>query len=230
MRALVGIAMLLEEQTDVSARSRYTLPCAYAHAIERAGGIPVQLPVQDPDALLERIDALVIPGGGDFLPERPYPPHVGFDAVVPRQLAFDRALLAAALARELPVLGICYGMQLLALELGGALHYDIPSDVPRAAPHRLVDAAARHALEWTPGSRLAAEIGAPRDVNSRHHQAVADPGPVLRASARTLDGLIEAIEDPARRFCVGVQWHPETLGDAASERLFAALVASARRG
>ena len=227
MRPLVGIAMRLEDP-DASGRERCALPHAYARCVERAGGIPVQLPVQDTAALIERIDALLLPGGGDFVPERPYPALVRFDAVAPRQLAFDRALLRAALARDVPVLGICYGMQLLALELGGALHYDIASDLPDAAPHRLPGDEDRHPLEWTTGSALAQTAGAPREVNSRHHQAVSEVGATLRVAARARDGVIEAIEDPARRFCAGVQWHPETLGDESSGRIFRALVAAVR--
>jgi putative glutamine amidotransferase len=213
-------------------RSYHYVHAAYAHALERAGATPVYLPIQrDAAALVRRIDALLVPGGDDLLPPRPYPPGVRFDPVPEAQLAFDRALVEAALAGDLPVLGICYGMQLLALALGGALHYDLATDLPGSAPHRLPERDGRHVLRVEPGTRLAALAGgASASVGSRHHQAVSDPGPRLRVSARSADGVIEAVErEPAAgAFCVGVQWHPETDGGALADALFAAFVAAAR--
>jgi putative glutamine amidotransferase len=152
---------------------------------------------------------------------------VHFEPAPAEQLAFDDALLAAARGRGLPVLAICYGMQLLVRQQGGALLYDIPSDLPDAGPHRLPEADGRHALCIAADSRLAACLGVEEDaVNSLHHQGVAEPGSGLSVSARAPDDLIEAVEAEGPGFCVGVQWHPEKLEGAHRERLFAAFIAA----
>jgi putative glutamine amidotransferase len=202
------------------------LDARYAEALAEAGATPVPLGA---GAVLDGLDGLLIPGGGDFAPLHPYPPGVRFDLVADAQLASDEALLDAALTRGLPVLGICYGMQLLAKRCGGAFVYDIPTDRPEAAPHRLPEPDGRHAIEIVAGSRLAQLLGATAlRVNSSHHQAVAEPGQGLHVVARASDGLIEAIEstDP-RRFVLGVQWHPERMEPEHRLRLFGSLL---RRG
>jgi len=172
----------------------------------------------------------VIPGGDDFLPERPYPDSVHFDPVPDAQLAFDRALLRRARARRIPFLGICYGMQVLAVEDGGALIYDVATDCPGLGEHQLRPGG-RHDVYIEADSRLARIVGSERArVNSRHHQAVSEPGDSLRTCAHADDGLIEAIEasDTDSAFCVGVQWHPEELEGGAGAGLFEALVEAAR--
>ena len=145
------------------------------------------------------------------------------------KLDFDKRLLAAATARELPVLAICYGMQLLAVCAGGTLHYDIAMELPDATNHQLRGPDGRHAVSLAPESRLAQILGAtPGPVNSRHHQSVASPGAGLRVAARAEDGIIEAIEGEHGPFRVGVQWHPETLSGPHRDRLFGAFVAACR--
>jgi putative glutamine amidotransferase len=226
----VGIPLSIDERGRWKrGRTYHYIDAAYAAAVERGGGTPLYLPrSSDGRAQVERIDALLIPGGDDFPPPAPYPAHVRFELVPDVQLAFDRALLDAALERDIPVLGVCYGMQLVALRRGGSLHYDLASDVTGAAEHRLGEG--RHRVKLEPGSRLAEITGKSElSVSSRHHQAVSDPGPDFRVSARSDDGVIEAIETPGG-FCVGVQWHPESHCDAESDALFRAFVEAAKRG
>jgi putative glutamine amidotransferase len=227
---LIGIPACLDERRRWHPeRETAYLDSGYARALAEAGATPLLLPIQeDVSALTERLDGILLPGGGDFLPPHPYAPEVRFDAVPPRQLAFDTALVENARARRLPVLGICYGMQLLALERGGRLIYDVPSDLPEAGPHRL-EGAARHGLVLERGSRLAGLLGDAADaVNSAHHQGVAEVGRGQRVSARADDGLIEALEGDGEGFCIGVQWHPERMPGLHCERLFAGFVEACR--
>ena len=232
MQPVVGISLC----TDARGRWRegqtyHYLSAAYAEAVVGAGGVPLYLPSHgDPAAVLERVDALLIPGGDDLLPDRPYPESVRFEPVPDAQLRFDLGLLRAARARRLPVLGICYGMQVLAVADGGALIYDIATDCPEVGEHQLRPNG-RHDVYVDPDSRLARIVGSEHvRVNSRHHQAVSEPGETLRACAHAGDGLIEAIEssDGDGAFCVGVQWHAEQLEGGAGAGLFSALVESVR--
>jgi putative glutamine amidotransferase len=232
-RPTIGIPLCVDDAGRWRAgRTYHYVHAAYARAIENAGGIAVYLPPQrDTRGLVGRIDALLVPGGDDLLPPRPYPPDVLFDPVPDAQLAFDRALLEAALAQEKPVLGICYGMQLLAITLGGALHYDIATDLPGARSHRLPEREGRHVLRIEPGTRLAAIAGTSRaDVGSRHHQSVSEPGRGMRVGARADDGVVEAIERSAGGFRMGVQWHPETDANPLADALFAEFIRAAAAG
>ena len=169
----------------------------------------------------------MIPGGDDLLPETPYPEEIRFQATPSEQIDFDRALLGRALDRGIPVLGICYGMQILALYHGGSLLYHIPVDLPDAIEHQLPEERGRHPIRVEAGTLLEAAIGAdPEPVNSAHHQAVAKAGDGLRVSARAADGVVEAIEGKGERFCLGVQWHPERVSDRHRARLFGAFVSA----
>ena len=209
---------------------------AYARAIEAAGGLAIHLPLRANAAelLIERVDALLLPGGDDFAPPdgSAYPQDVAFDLAEPEQIEFDRRLLAAAVAAGKPVLGICYGMQLMALAAGGSLHHHVPSDVAGCLDHGGGAAGTtEHAIHLAPDSQLEGWIaGSAARVNSRHHQAVADPGE-LRVVASCPDGVIEAIESStggtAAALQLGVQWHPESLTGPAGAGLLRAFVAHA---
>ncbi len=231
MRPLIGIPLCLDDRGRWRKSREYLyIDTAYAKAIADSGGAALHLPIQaEPESLVRRIDGLLLPGGDDLPPpDAERYSDIAFDLAPKAQLDFDRRLLRAALERGIPVLCVCYGMQLLALELGGSLHYDVSRDAPSAEPHRLPETDGRHELCVQPDTRLAAVLGeAPGPVNSLHHQAVANPGGQLRVAACAGDGLIEAVElcgDAG--FCVGVQWHPEKMQGPHRFQLFSAFVAA----
>ena len=230
MPPIIGIPLCLDGRRRWHPERTYEyIHDAYARAVVDAGGVPVYLPVAvDPADVAARIDGLLLPGGDDFLPpEGVYPDPGVFTPVPERRLMVDRSLLAWAMERRLPVLGICYGMQLLALHQGGTLLFHIPADRPEAGDHQLPEADGRHAVQVEAGTQLAAALGtAPGPVNSLHHQGVAEPGAGVRVCARADDGIVEAIEREGGPFCVGVQWHPEKMSGPHRTALFAAFVAA----
>jgi putative glutamine amidotransferase len=224
----VGVPLCLDDRGRWRPGRRYHyVDAAYAESLTRAGALAVYLPGRDDvEPLLDSVDGLLVPGGDDLPPPGPLAAGVELDLVPEEQLAFDRALVSGALERGLPLFGICYGMQLLALACGGELHYHLPSDLPEVSPHKLHGPEGRHPLRVAPGSRLAALIGCdPGPVNSLHHQGVASTGR-LEASAWADDGVVEALEGAGDAFCVGVQWHPEKLRGNSSQRLFSGFVAA----
>ena len=231
MAPLIGISLCLDTGGRFRRGRRYHyIDERYADAVAEAGGVPAYLPIQPgSEEIADRIDGLLIPGGDDLLPEAPYPEEIRFEAAPSEQIDFDRALLARALARGIPVLGICYGMQILALHHRGSLLYHIPLDVPDAIEHQLPEDQGRHPIRVEAGTLLEAAIGAdPEPVNSSHHQAVARAGEGLRVSARAADGVVEAIEGAGERFCLGVQWHPERVSGDHRGQLLGAFVSACR--
>ncbi|HEY7147735.1 MAG TPA: gamma-glutamyl-gamma-aminobutyrate hydrolase family protein [Streptosporangiaceae bacterium] len=231
---LIGISAYCERARwgvwDVEAM---VLPRRYADRVAQAGGIPVLLPpaagIEDAAA---RLDGLVLSGGGDIDPARygaAASPHT--TSVNTARDAAELALLQAALDRGLPVLGICRGMQLINVALGGSLHQHLPDVVGHAGHSPRPGAFGDHDVTLAPGSRVAQIIGAagpgrPVSVPTHHHQGVNRLGVGLTAAAWAADGTIEAAElDQAEsRFVLAVQWHPEAGNDLS---LFRALVAAA---
>jgi len=223
----------------VGARRRSPLgavPGSYLRALAAAGGRPVVLEpsaeaIASAAALLVPCAGLLLTGGGDVSPALyEGEPGAGRDDVDPLRDAFELALLAAACERDLPVLAICHGMQLLNVARGGSLAQQLP---PAVAPAHGTSAAwTQHAVRLHGASRLVSVAGGDRFAacSSHHQQAIARLGAGLDATGWSDDGLVEAIEDPGARWVVGVQWHPEdTAGsDPEQQRVFDAFVAAAR--
>jgi putative glutamine amidotransferase len=202
---------------------------AYAAAVANAGGLPVLLPPVGP-LPLERLDGVLLAGGDDVDP-RHYGqvPHPLLGDIDPARDVQELALARACIARNLPVLGLCRGHQVLTIAGGGTLFQDLPSLRPSATIHDSeLDAA--HPVVTASGSRLATFCGAQVSVNSRHHQATDTLGAGWNATAWADDGLIEGIELTGHRFAIGVQWHPEDLQLHGPHRaLLAAFVSACTR-
>ena len=204
------------------------LPSQYAEAVVACGGVPVLLPpvatVGAAEVAVERLDGLVVSGGADVEPAaygaEPHPRTAGWR---PDRDAWELALLTAAEAAGLPVLGVCRGMQVMAVHAGGALDQHTPDLVGHDEHSPGGDVFGAVAVRTAAGTRLAGLVGEALTVNCHHHQSVAEhPGFV--AAARAEDGTLEAMEAQGERFCVAVQWHPETAADVG---LLAGLVRAA---
>jgi putative glutamine amidotransferase len=200
------------------------LGMTYVQALEAAGALPVVVPAlgrRDVGRLLGRLDGLVLSGGPDLAPAAyGAKPHLELGSSEPGLDAFEYAMAREALRLELPILGICRGVQTLNVARGGTLHQHLPDVVGDVIAHRQsVDGRVpTHPVTILPGSRLAAVLGTTQlSVNSFHHQAVDRLGTGLCACAWAPDGAIEAIEDPERPFVVAVQWHAETLQGVPSQ-------------
>ncbi|WP_433084367.1 gamma-glutamyl-gamma-aminobutyrate hydrolase family protein [Dactylosporangium sp. CA-052675] len=225
-RPLIGITAYAEVARWGAWDTRAVLvPEAYVRMVRQAGARPVVLPPDDADDakdLVGRLDALVLAGGADIEPAHygasPHPAT----RTRPDRDAGELAVLTAALEADRPVLGICRGMELLAVAYGGSLHQHLPDLLGNSRHQPAVGVYGAHPARFAPGSCAARVFGEAGEVNSYHHQAVDSPG-ALTVTGWADDGVIEALEDPARRFVLGVQWHPEEAGDV---RPFAALVAA----
>ena len=230
-RPRIGVTTYLETaRHGVWEHEAAVLPRTYLDVVVRAGGTPVLLPpLPEADAsVLDVLDGLVLSGGGDVDPAgygaAPHPRTGGTSAV---RDGAEQTLLRAALDRDVPVLGVCRGMQVLNVALGGTLVQHLP-EVVGSESHRPEPATfGRTRVRLEPGSLLNGLLGDEVEVDCYHHQAVDVLAPPLTAVGRADDGTVEAVELRGPRFAVGVQWHPEQTGD--DLRLFRGLVEAAAR-
>jgi putative glutamine amidotransferase len=204
------------------------IPAAYVRAIEAAGGRPLLVPPSTDgiDETLDRLDGLLFSGGSDLDPELyGQEAHPETNGIVPERDRAEIALLRAALERDMPVLAVCRGSQVLNVALGGDLVQHLPDVIGDEKHKHTPGEFADHEVDLEPGTRVQKILGDHAPVKSHHHQGYGKLGTGLSESARADDGTIEALEDPERRFAIGVLWHPEAGEDFA---LFEALVEEAK--
>ncbi len=227
-RPSIGVTADWADPTETSPQPKYELKAAYVDAVTRAGGLPFILPYSDDrqtiDAYLDRLSALIVTGGAFDIPSELYgeQPKEGLGPLKPKRTAFEMAVLRAALQRNIPVLGICGGMQLLNVALGGTLVQDIKRELPAAREHQQTHdrRQPQHPIEVKDGTALSSCLGKGQVmVNSTHHQSVKGLGEKLVVCATSPDGVIEAIELSGTAFALGVQWHPELMIDTVPPHL-----------
>jgi putative glutamine amidotransferase len=231
---VIGITVDSEPPGGYSKFPWYALRENYSTAVTRAGGLPVLLPSEPVhvERFLERIDALVVTGGAFDVDPALFGASARHPSVSlkPGRTEFELAVTKGALQRDMPVLGICGGQQLLNVVLGGTLIQHIPDEIPGALEHEQPNPRDEpgHAVTVTPGTLLHRICGtAELAINSAHHQAAGEVGDGVVVDAVAPDGVIEGIEAARYKFCLGVQWHPEFSIDPADDKIFEALIAAA---
>lgn len=227
-RPIIGISTYVERaRWGVWDTPTALLPRSYVDCVVKAGGVPVLLPSVGEDAsALSAVDGVLLAGGADVDPAR-YGQDVHEKTVSrPERDGFEFALVTGALNRGLPVLGVCRGMQVLNVALGGTLTQHLPETVGHGEHQPAPAVYGHNRATFVEGSRAAGIFGAEAKVQCYHHQSVAELGAGLRAVGWASDGTVEAVEAPGEKFVLGVQWHPEQ--DIEDIRVFAALVGAAQ--
>lgn len=230
-RPVIGITLDSEEPGNYSNMPWYALRQNYADAVVEAGGVPLALPheLDQANDYLDIIDGLVITGGAFDVDPSIFGAGERHPTVVTkdRRTAFELATTRGALERDMPLLGICGGQQLLHVALGGTLIQHIPDEIPGALAHEQPNPRDEpgHSISVLPGTLLHRIVGADSlDVNSAHHQAAKDASDQIIINAVAPDGVIEGIEAIGKRFCLGVQWHPEYKVSAGDGAIFQAFI------
>jgi putative glutamine amidotransferase len=233
-RPIIGITLDSEPAGGWSKMPWYALRQNYCDAVARAGGLPVPLPHEPELAAdyLARLDGLLITGGAFDVDPSLFGASSRHVTVKTkdRRTAFEYAITKGAIDADKPVLGICGGQQLMNVVLGGTLIQHIPDEIKNSLPHEQPNprTEAGHAVKIVAGTllhRVVKELELP--VNSAHHQAVKDVGKDIVVNAVAPDGVIEGIEDPRRRFVIGVEWHPEYSISPGDDRIFDAFIRAA---
>jgi putative glutamine amidotransferase len=228
MKPVVGITTYLTPaRFGVWELESALIPADYVRAVERAGGRALLVPPSEDgvEETLDALDGLIFSGGSDLDPQTyGQEAHPETTGVVEERDRGELALLEAALARDMPVLAVCRGSQVLNVALGGDLVQHLPEVVGDEKHKHTPGEFADHDVELEPESRIASLLGDRAPVKSHHHQGFGRLGSGLREAGRAEDGTLEAIEDPSKRFALGVLWHPEAGEDL---RLFEALVEEA---
>ncbi|MEE9199839.1 MAG: gamma-glutamyl-gamma-aminobutyrate hydrolase family protein [Candidatus Brocadiales bacterium] len=223
MKPVIGINSNYEAGRG-DARPRYFLERDYCRAVELAGGVPVILPGLQAgedcmEALLGMLNGLILSGGTDIDPSRyAQEPHPSMEPMAVEREEYDFRLVSGALKIDMPILGICYGEQLLNVCMGGSLVQDIPTHLESPIDHKNPPGG-RHRVLIEKGTRLYRLLGVEAlDTNSTHHQTIDRLGQGLKVCARSEDGVVEAVESQRHTFVLAVQWHPETMLDEPVER------------
>jgi putative glutamine amidotransferase len=229
VRPLIGITTYAQDASwGVWRLPAALIPLDYVDAVERAGGRPVLIPPSEDgvEETLEALDGVVFSGGADVDPAiYGAEAHPETDVPQARRDAAELALLGAALERDMPVLAVCRGVQLLNVARGGDLVQHLPDELGHERHKETPGTFSEHSVDVREGTRLASIVGPRSAVTSHHHQGLGRVGEGLVETAWSEDGTLEAVEDPSRRFALGVQWHPES---GADEKLIEALVEEAR--
>jgi gamma-glutamyl-gamma-aminobutyrate hydrolase PuuD len=229
-RPVIGITSYAEQaRWGVWDSPAALIPMAYVHAVERAGGRPLIVPPSQDgiEETLDALDGLLLSGGSDLDPELyGAEAHPETNGVRPDRDRAEIALLRAALERDMPVLAVCRGSQVLNVAQGGDLVQHLPEVVGHERHKHTPSVFGDHDVDLVQGTRLQRLLGDHAPVKSHHHQGYGRLGDGLKEAAKADDGTVEAIEDPSRRFALGVLWHPEEGDDFA---LFRELVEEAGR-
>jgi putative glutamine amidotransferase len=231
----IGFTLDYEEAGGYSKYPWYAIRDNYCASVARHGAVPIALPheVAHVESYLDMLDGLIITGGNFDVPPALYGDHSVHEKVTtkPRRSEFEWAITKGALDRNIPILGICGGEQLLNVILGGTLIQHIPDTIKNSLAHEQPNPRHEpgHEIAIVANTLLYKIVGAATiAVNSAHHQAVGTAAPGAIVNARAPDGVIEGIEYPAHPFCLGVQWHPEFSITKADDKIFTAFIDAAQ--